>query len=221
MSKENLKSKAILLRKQGYSYSDIKKRIGVSKSTLSDWLTSIPYTPNEFVKQKIIKARVASGVAKGKILIDSINKAGEMAKKDVGAVNKRDLFMLGLGIYIGEGAKTHNIVRISNSDPRIIRFMVVWFKKVFGLKEDNLFIRLHLYPDLDIKTCEQFWSKNTGVPVSHFFKCSIDVRTNKKKQDRKKLSYGTAHLCVKSNGNQEFGVKLSRRICACMNEMIG
>ena len=42
-----LKEKAIELRKAGWSYNTIKEKIGVSKSTLSNWLSRIPFIPNE------------------------------------------------------------------------------------------------------------------------------------------------------------------------------
>ena len=37
-----LHKKAVYLRTQGYSYSEIKSQINVSKSTLSEWLRYIP-----------------------------------------------------------------------------------------------------------------------------------------------------------------------------------
>ncbi len=221
MSKQDLKSKAISLRREGYSYSDIKKKINVSKSTLSLWLSSLPYIPNEYARQKIARARLISSNVKKKNRIDSINRAKEIARKDINNLTKRDLFMLGIGIYIGEGSKTHDIVRVSNSNPAIIRFMVVWFQKICGLDIKNLSIRLHVYPDNDLKECEQFWVRETGISTAQFLKPYIDVRINKKKSNGRKLSFGTAHLSIRSNGNDEFGVKLSRKICAWMDEVLG
>jgi len=42
-----LKEEALILRKKGLSYSEIKKRILVSKSTLSSWLHDIKLTPKQ------------------------------------------------------------------------------------------------------------------------------------------------------------------------------
>ena len=53
-----------------------------------------------------------------------MQKAKEEARKEIGEITKRDLFMLGIGIYIGEGAKTFDIVRVINADPKIIKFTV-------------------------------------------------------------------------------------------------
>lgn len=213
-------NEAIKLRKKGYSYSYILERISVSKSTLSYWLSGIPYIPNAETTLKIGEALAASGRAKNKIKIESINRATEEAKTDIGKLTKRDIFMLGLGIYIGEGTKTHNIVRVINSNPDIIKFVVGWFEEVCGLNRRNFRLRLHLYPDNVIKEAICFWSKSVGIPVGQFQKVQVDVRPNKTFAKRGKLPYGTAHLSIKSLGEKKFGVFLSRKINAWISEVL-
>jgi predicted transcriptional regulator len=41
------KEMALQLRKEGMSYSQIKDEIGISKSTLSGWLSGLPLTKNQ------------------------------------------------------------------------------------------------------------------------------------------------------------------------------
>src|SRR3989339_209266 len=97
------------LRKEGYSYNYISEKTGVSKSTLSGWLSGVSYMPNKTTIEKIGKARAASGYQKAKQKLESIEKAGREAKQDINKITKRDLFMAGVGIYIGEGTKTNGI----------------------------------------------------------------------------------------------------------------
>jgi len=220
MTKHILKEEAVSLRKNGYSYGDIMKKIKVSKSTLSYWLSSIKYIPNEEARLRISKARIAAITTKRNQRLNSIYDASITAKKDIGTLNKRDLFMMGLGIYIGEGTKTHNIVRIANSDPVIIKFMIKWFKEICGLGNENMMIRIHLYPDNNLEESENFWSKEVKLPRKNFFTSYIDTRKNKKKLKVGKSVHGTAHLCIKSSGKKEFGVLLSRKICAWINEVL-
>ncbi len=215
-----IRDKVFKLRKEGNSYKYISEKTGISKSTLSGWLFDVPYTPNETTIERIGEARAASGRAKARIKIESIEKAGEEAKKDIGELTKRDLFMLGIGIYIGEGTKTHNIVRVINSDPKIIKFTVKWFKEVCGLSTENFRIRLFLYPDNNVKQCIKFWSEISGIPIKQFQKTHIDERKDKKIFKRGKLPYGTAHLGIKSNGKKEFGVFLARKINAWIGEVL-
>ena len=215
-----IREEVFKLRKDGHSYTHISQKTGMSKSTLSGWLSSIPYIPNKITIERIGKARAASGQAKSKIKIESMQKAKEEARKEIGEITKRDLFMLGIGIYIGEGAKTFDIVRVINADPKIIKFTVRWFKEVCGLSKANFRMRLFLYPDNNVKKCIKFWYEVSEIPISQFQKTHIDERKDKKMFKRGKLPYGTAHLGVRSNGKKEFGVFLARKINAWMGEVL-
>ena len=208
------------LRKEGHSYNHISQRTGVSKSTLSGWLFNVPYTPNKITIDRINKARVTSNKVKTKIKIESIERAGKEAKKEVGEITKRDLFMLGIGIYIGEGAKTNDIVRIINADPKIIKLAVKWFEEVCNLPRENFRIKLHVYPDNDLEQCIKFWSNASGIPSKQFQKTYIDIRKDKKMFKRGKLPYGTAHLSIRSNGKKEFGVYFARKINGWIEEVL-
>ena len=128
MTKYVAREKAIKLRKDGHSYNYIADKIGVSKGTLNCWLSDILYTPNQETISRIGKARAKSGEIKSLQKLDSIKRARSEAKKEINFIGKRDLFMLGLALYIGEGSKSYGIIRVINANPKVIRFMVKWFK---------------------------------------------------------------------------------------------
>jgi hypothetical protein len=75
MHKQLIKEKAIKLRKEGYSYTYIMKHVAVSKSTLSDWLYNIPFTPNKHTQETIGNARIASGLYRNKLKRQSVDEA--------------------------------------------------------------------------------------------------------------------------------------------------
>ncbi|MES2088305.1 MAG: helix-turn-helix domain-containing protein [Patescibacteria group bacterium] len=216
----SIRQRALELRKAGFSYSAISEKVKITKGTLSAWLGNVPYVPNKETLLKIGKARTASTLAKHKLKIKSIAEANEQAKMDIGSLNKRDIFMLGVGLYLGEGTKTHNIVRVVNANPQVMSFAVRWFREVCGMKNSNFRLRLHVYPDNNIAESIKFWSNATSVPQSQFQKTSIDTRTGKKMFKRGKLPYGTAHLTIKSEGKKEFGVFLARRINGWISEVL-
>lgn len=220
MYHQEIRQKAIDLRRRGYSYGYITKQIPVRKSTLSDWLHNIPFTPNKYTKKTIGNARIASGKYKHQIRVDSLEKAKLQAKKDMAKLSNRDIIMLGLGIYIGEGGKTEGITRIINSDPKIIKFAIKWLKTSFGVEMNNIKVRLFLYPDSDETKSIEFWSKNTRIPKYQFYKPTIDKRTNKKSSNHGKLPYGTAHISVIGSNEKKFGVNLHRLIMAWINKVL-
>jgi hypothetical protein len=214
------KQMALRLRKLGHSYSYIQEQTGVAKSTLSVWLSTVPYHPNQETIRRIGIARARSGEVKSRLKRESLLAAAQQARSDIRSISDRDLFMLGIGLYIGEGTKTYGSVRIMNADTKVIKLAIVWFMRSCGLKKDNFSIRLHLYPDNDVDACIDHWAHATGLSRAQFRKTSIDRRTGKKLSKRGKLPYGTAHLSVKSNGKKEHGVYLARRISAWMSEAI-
>ena len=220
MKSKSVREQAFSLRKRGYSYTYIGSKVGIAKSTLSEWLSAVPYTPNKEMLLKMGKARTASGLAKNKLKLHAIFEAEKQARKDIGSMSKRDIFMFGIGLYLGEGTKTHNIIRVANSEPLVIRFAVRWFRLVCGLQISNFKIRLHLYPDSNEKKCIAFWSKTTLIPTHQFQRTQIDFRKDKKAFKVGKSPYGTAHLSVVSGGKKEFGVFLARRINGWIAEVL-
>lgn len=114
----SLKEKAINYRKQGYSYNMISEKLGLTKSTLSDWLWEIPYKPNKEVIKRIKAGPVKAAQNKQKKKIATIKIIKRNAKKEIGKLTKRDLWLLGIGLYLGEGRKFQEAIRITNSDPK-------------------------------------------------------------------------------------------------------
>lgn len=211
--------RAVVLRKKGYSYSHISNILDIPKATLSNWLTEIAYSPNRETLLKIGKARSASIWKRHEMKRQSIVNAESEAKSEVAKVTKRDLFMFGLGLYLGEGSKTASCIRLVNADPRVIIIAIKWFK-IHGYSQKNFTIRLHLYPDLHIKKSLLFWSNATTIPQSQFQKTYIDVRGNKKRGKKGKLPHGTAHLSVRSLGDKRLGSFFVRKIHAWTEEVI-
>jgi hypothetical protein len=213
------KDTAIKLRRRGYSYNYIAKMTGLSISTLSYHLSRIPYTPNTKTIETIGRARIASARAKALAKRKTIDEAKARARKDVGRVSSRDLFMLGLGLYIGEGSKTNDIVRLVNTDYRVIKLYMGWLQS-FGLTLKNFVIRIHLYPDSNVRDAEEYWMEKTGLPRSQFQPASIDRRAGKDRKRSGTHEHGTAHVTVRSRGDKAFGVVLARWISGCMEEVL-
>ena len=208
----NIKKEAFELRKNGYSYSMISKKIGLSKSTLSCWLKEIKFQPNKIVIKRIGEAKMKSARKKQEIRQADIKQMGAIARKEVAELNNRDLFMLGLGLYLGEGSKLNEYTRIVNSDPNIIKLAIRWFKEICKLKNQNFTPAIHLYPDTNHKKSLTYWSKITGLPKKQFGKTQIDQRTNKLEKKKGKLINGTLHLYIKSCGDHKLGRSLHRKI---------
>lgn len=207
-----LRVQAEMLRESGYSYNMIHKALGVSLGTLSYWFKDKPFTPNHEVLRRIQFGPIKSGALRHEQKLKDIAERRLIGKVEVGKLTKRDLWMLGLGLYIGEGSKTTEGIRISNSDPVVIVTAICWLKQICKLSDENLTVRIHIYPDNNETECKAYWSRVTGIPIKNFRKTIIDVRKNKKSSNRSKLPHGTAHISVVANGDPEKGVALYRKI---------
>jgi hypothetical protein len=206
------KEKALALRKKGYSYKMITDRLGISKSTLSCWFKELPFTPNKHVIERIKQGPFKSGKIKHNQRVENIAKIKKLAKEELGMITKRDLWILGLGLYIGEGSKAYETAQIINSDPAIVKLAIKWFNDACGVGNKHITVTMHLYPDNNEKKCVNYWKKITGLSVKQFRKTQIDRRINKSNNKRRKLPYGTVRLSIISNGNPNFGVNLHRKI---------
>ncbi|PIV31817.1 hypothetical protein COS33_01195 [Candidatus Wolfebacteria bacterium CG02_land_8_20_14_3_00_37_12] len=207
------KKEALKLRRAGYSYTMIREKLGVSKSTLSNWLINIPFRPNREVIKKIGQAKLKSALYKQNMKFEDMARMKKEAAEEVGKLSKRDIFMLGIGLYIGEGSKAIEEIRIVNSDPIIIKLAIKWLKKFCKLEKKHFKIAIHGYPDHNINKLIAFWSKETDLLIEQFGKTIIDTRKNKSLFKKRKLPYGTAHLYVKSCGTLSPGIRsLHRKI---------
>lgn len=216
----HLKLKAKKLRDAGYSYNMIYSKLGISKSTLSNWFKDKQFIPNKEVLHRIQYGPIKSAEKSHNRKVTEIKKLLKVGTKEIGMLSKRDLWLLGIGLYIGEGTKTYENVRLVNSDPAIVKLSVKWFKEICHVNDANITVTLHLYSDNDIKKSIDYWSKMLNLPTSNFRKTQIDLRKDKSKIRNKKLPYGTAHINVIANGNPEKGVRLHRKLMGWINGVL-
>jgi hypothetical protein len=173
MTKFTEKIKVVELRRQGKSYSEIRKIIKVSKSSLSLWLKDILLTDEQIRGLKMKKVQAVerykiSMKEKHKNKLDLYYK--NQLKKWI-PLSDREKYIAGLFLYWGEGNKvSSNVISIANTDPGLIRLAVFWFKECLGFSEDKVHIRLHLYSDMDIKSETGYWSEVLGIKSGQFSK---------------------------------------------------
>lgn len=214
------KEKAFALRKKGYSYNMISDQLGINKSTLSCWFKDLPFVPNELVVERIKRGPFKSGQIRHNQRVNDIIKIKKEAKQELGKISRRDLWMVGVGLYIGEGTKAYETVQIINSNPEIIKLSIGWLIDICGVKKENITLAMHLYPDNNEEKCRKYWSKITNLPSKQFRKTQVDRRMNKTNNKKKKLPYGTTLVSVVSDGNPDFGVKLHRRIMGWIESIL-
>jgi hypothetical protein len=192
MTKENLKSKAIQLRKIGKSYSEILKDIPVAKSTLSLWLRSVSLSKRQ--KQNLTLKKLQACWRGGEVKKgDRIKRSKEIinqAKKEIGKITDRDLWLAGIMLYWAEGSKQKETnvsvaVKFSNSDPIMLCFFIMWLKKYLKILDDEIVFEMFIHENHRGKKDDfiNYWSKTLGYPVSKFDRIYYkkhNLKTNRK-----------------------------------------
>jgi hypothetical protein len=194
------KEKARNFRKKGYSMNQIVKETGFTKSSVSLWVRDIVLTKAQ--KKKISEKgrsiesierrrllRLSNELVKRQIIIDE-------AKKDYNHISLKELKLIGIMLYLGEGGKTERgTARLSNSDPLVIKMMMRFFREVCNVPEEKFRGNIHTFAHADVEKTEKYWSKITGIPRSQFQKTYIKA-SSASLQKRYTLPYGTFGINV-------------------------
>ncbi len=217
--KANLQKQAVQLRKNGTSIKDIAKYLCVSQSTVSRWCAGIALSNKQ--RQALEEKRRAAGAAalkpwiqkRKKMSADDIKNQKELGKNDLGALSKRDLYMLGLGLYWGEGYKKGSQEwGFVNSDPHIIRTIIEWLHTCYEVPISRINARLtinELYAK-NIDEITRTWSKETGLQFPQFRKPSI-IKGYGNPSRPKETYRGTLRIKVSR------GTSLRRRVLASIS----
>lgn len=173
------KEKARQLRAAGLSIKAIEKQLNIARSTASIWCCDVKLTQTQ-LKKLYWSAR--AGAWRGSLIAAERKKQDKRerekeiasrAEKIVGKFSKRDLFMVGIGLYAGEGSKSGNTVQFSNTNPELVKFMMEWLRKCCDVPELKFRGWVYIHDNCDELAARRFWSRLTKIPVLRFTKSYI------------------------------------------------
>lgn len=193
--------KALELRRQGMSYSQIKEILGVGKSTLSPWLRDYPLSKErirelrDYSAQRIERFRQTMREKRN----TRIAEVYRTQKKAITPLSKQGLLIAGLMLYWGEGTKSGTSALIlANTDPNMVRFFIHWMNQSLNIAKNKLRIRLHLYKDMDIKKELAYWSQELKIPSSQFSPSYIKKTSSKRINHKGGFGHGTCNIGLNS-----------------------
>ena len=193
------KIEAIKLRRQGKSYKEIRQKITVSKGTLSLWLKDVELTEAQkhrlyytLKQQNVFRIARKKQRIKKELQIKIVESATEEAKQFI----HDPLFLAGLMLYWAEGDKSDasETVKITNSDPNMIKLIMRWFREICKVPEQKFRICLHIHTLHCRKDIEKYWAQITNIPLTQFYKTQIKPTTLKHR--RNPLYDGTCAVVI-------------------------
>lgn len=196
------RQRAIELRRQGKTYSEIRRLIEISKSTLSDWLSKYPLTEAQLsLLEKSVKKNKNLAIERYRNTMRSkrekrLQNTYELQKKTLLPLSIKELAIAGLFLYWGEGQKRMNgPLGINNTDPKVVKFSLYWLTKILMIPKDRIKVYLHLYKDMSIRDEMDYWSKELQIPLVQFSKPYIKNST-RTALTHKGFGHGTCALIV-------------------------
>jgi hypothetical protein len=222
MARIATKEKAQKLRKDGESIRTIASLVDASKSSVSYWCRDIVLSKKqiEFLQAKSKHSGraqcIALGEEKRKRRIETVKSEKRMGAESVKKLSTREHYLLGLGLYWGEGYKTSNDeFGFTNSDPHMIVIYINWLVKHFSIKPLDLILRVGINTTHKNREEEiiSYWSKLTGVSSSQFTKTSFLKSESKKEYTNHSEHYGTLRIKVRR------GMKLKYRVLGALEAL--
>lgn len=215
----NLKNTAVALRKQGFSFSEIKEKIPVSKSTLSKWFSEIKLSPvqRSRLKQKRVEAARRGAEKKIALLRTQIEEVQKNSQQEIGKISKRELWLMGVVLYWKNGNKNDlkKGVHFTSADPGQIKLFLKWLKEVGGLKKKEIDFdifattsksrtsqnSLTTIQEKNEEEAKKYWAEITGfseLDFNHIYWLKKKLRKSNRKISST-ISFGLLRIRVKAS----------------------
>ncbi|MEU1317005.1 helix-turn-helix domain-containing protein [Streptomyces tibetensis] len=182
-AKDDLRAKARELRLQGWTYDQIQVELGCSKSSISLWVRDLPKPEHKRTPEEASAIAKRGWEATMRLRDEERQQTKAAAKKAVGALSPRELFLLGVGLYWAEGGKDKPYDRrenvcFVNSDPGMIRVFLAWLD-LLGVERERLRFTVMIHESADVAGAENYWADLAGADRSAFNKTTLKKRNPK------------------------------------------
>ena len=190
-------SKALRLHRCGAEYQALQQQLGIAKSTLWRWLKAdglVASQPQRLTELKRMAQRTDAAAVQAKYLASS-HAITETARKEIGRLSRRELWLIGIALYWAEGTKqkSHNIaqrVAFSNSDPAMAHLMVRWLTTCCAIPAHQFVYELYIHESashLDIT--KQCWALTLHIPAEQ-----LRVRFKRHQRATRRRNTGAAYM---------------------------
>lgn len=192
------KEKLERLYKSGLSMMEMARKLGCSPRGIGYWMNKYNIPRRSRSEANYIK----------------YNPRGDPFKIK-SKLNKNDILLkgLGLGLYWGEGDKSSNNtqVRISNTDPSLIKKFKEFLIKICGVKKKKFGYSLVIFNDGNKKEAIKFWTKHLKIKRSQLGKIII-IPSQGKGTYKKKSQFGVLTITVSNKKLKEKVLKQIQQI---------
>jgi transcriptional regulator with XRE-family HTH domain len=199
-AKDDLRARARELRLQGWTYDRIEIELGCSKSSVSLWVRDLPKPERKRSRAEAAAIARRGWEAKQRVRDEERRRTKEDARRAVGDLTPRELFLVGVGLYWAEGTKDkpydrRESVTFVNSDPDMIKVFLAWLD-LMGVERERLRFSVMIHENADVAGAERYWADLVRADRRAFNKTTLKRHNPKTIRKNVGESYRGC-LCVK------------------------
>ncbi len=188
-------------RKQGFSYSEIAAIVGVSKGTVSRWLSKQAFSKRVRTENTIRAGRDNArrlsllNKAKANERVRRYEESLKTARTEYRHYKASPLFVAGLMLYLN--ASNHNQagpIRVSSLQPSVHRIFQKFALQFLGADRAQIKFWILLYPDQSESVCAREWARQLRLQPAQWYKNQVVTR----KSSKQTLHFGVGNTIIGS-----------------------
>lgn len=208
-AKHKEREEAISLRKSGLTYSEIRRQLNVSPSSLSNWLKHIALTTSQQERiAQLQEIKRVEGITKHK---EKVARSSTQIKTQAAAaitpLSAKELLLVGTALYWAEGSKqtkksiSQGLI-FNNSDAKMIQLYYHWLTKTLQIKPEEILIEIYIHINQIHRKSQiiEYWSSKLSLPATKFDRIYVKHHTTQKNDSRREY-YGLARVVVRRSTN--------------------
>lgn len=206
LAKQREKKKAIRLRENGLTYSEILRQVPVAKSTISLWFRGVNLSKKQ--KQRFTEKRLQGalrGAQKRHLMrMERWREIKTKSAKEISALSRRERWIAGAMLYWAEGSKEKayrggNGIRFSNSDAAMIGMFLRWLKEFFKMPEKKLWYELYIHEKADWSRAKNFWAFELDIPLNNIRVYFKRHNPSPKRKNVGREYHGILRVCARNS----------------------
>lgn len=182
-----LRERAIHLRQKGYGVKEIAALLTIAVGTSSLWLRNV--TPSFEGKKRLKEKRllgyhkIALGWQQKRTQKESqYQEEADRFIRKVPVDSQYFALLISLLFWCEGGKQETAMVRLVNSDPKLIASFLFLMRRGFPLEEKKFRVRLFFHEYHNEKKQKLFWARITGISLKQFRKTYIKPHTGKRER---------------------------------------
>jgi Homeodomain-like domain len=219
-----IKEKAIKLRKKGYSVNRIAKDLKKSKSTISIWVRDVELT-EEQKKELRDKNPIFNPLLRGcggtnvvKVFYNKLREKYRKTGRELAIKNQKNTnFVAGLMLYWAEGYRSNNksTVKFTNTQMEMVKFFLSFLKKYFNVKNSDIKISVYYHEgQRSITEIQNYWLANLSLNPTNLNRPYLENKRNITNKRKNRYPYGICNLIV-------YKTEILQQIYGAIQEYIG